>query len=105
MWMHRSGSPNNTVDWRMLSSQRMLSLRSMGTRVGLTFRFRAAVPLSVFRVQNFTAAKPSGSPSGVTARLECIRSPQTVCMRNRPCLSLPLLTRQVWPTRAARRLR
>jgi hypothetical protein len=89
----------------MLSSHRMLSLRSMGTLVGLTFRFKAAVPLNFLLVQNFTAAKPSGSPSAVTARLECIRSPQTVCMRNRPCLSLPLLTRQAWPTRSGRRLR
>jgi hypothetical protein len=26
------------------------------------------------------AAKPKGSPSAVTARLECIKSPQTVCI-------------------------
>ena len=89
----------------MLSSHRTLSLRSMGTLVGLTFRFRAAVPLNFFLVQNFTAARPSGSPSAVTARLACISSPQTVCWRYRPCLSLPLLTRQVWPTRSGRRLR
>src|SRR3954447_20734918 len=78
MWIHRSGSPNSRVDWRMLSNHRTLSLRSMGTLVGLTFRFRAAVPLNFFLVQNFTAARPSGSPSAVTARLACIRSPQTV---------------------------
>jgi hypothetical protein len=38
----------------------------------------AAVPLNFFRVQNFTAANPSGSPWVVTARLECISIPQTV---------------------------
>ena len=65
----------------MLSSHRTLSLPSIGIRVGLTFRFRALVPLNFFLVQNFTAARPSGSPSAVTARLACISSPQTVCMR------------------------
>jgi hypothetical protein len=43
-----------------------------------TFRFRAFVPLNFLRVQNFTAAEPSGSPWVVTAKLECIRTPQTV---------------------------
>jgi hypothetical protein len=38
-------------------------------------------PLNVLRLQNFTAAKSSGSPAVVTARLECIKSPQNVCMR------------------------
>jgi hypothetical protein len=89
----------------MLSSQRMLSLRSIGMRVGLTFLLSALVPLNFFLVQNFTAARPSGGPSAVTARLACINSPQTVCMRKRPFLSLPLLTRQVRPTRSGRRLR
>jgi hypothetical protein len=89
----------------MLSNHRTLSSRSMGTLVGLTFRLRAAVPLNFFLVQNFTAARPSGSPSAVTARLAGIRTPQTVCWRYRPCSSLPLSTRQVWPTRSGRRLR
>ena len=70
----------------------MLSLPSIGTRVGLIFLLSAFVPLNFFRVQNLTAAIPSGNPSVVVARLECISSPQTVCMRSRPDLSLPLLT-------------
>ena len=56
----------------------MLSFFSIGTRVGLTFFLSAAVPLNFFRVQNFTAASPNGSPCVVTARLECISIPQTV---------------------------
>jgi hypothetical protein len=84
MWTHRPGSPNNPVDWRMFASQRTLSLHSIGIRVGLIFLLRAAVPLNFFRVQNFTAAKPRGSPSVVTAKLACISSPQTVCIRKRP---------------------
>ena len=55
-----------------------LSFFSMGTRVGLIFFLSAAVPLNFLRDQNFTAANPSGSPSVVTARLECISIPQTV---------------------------
>ncbi len=43
----------------MFSSQRMLSLCSIGTRVGLIFRLRAAVPLNFCRVQNLMAAKPT----------------------------------------------
>ena len=101
MWMHRAGSPNNSVVCRMLSSQRTLSLPSIGTRVGLIRFLRALVPLNLFRVQNLTAPRPSGKPSVVTARLACISSPQTVCIRMRPSLSLPLLIRQVWPTRSA----
>jgi len=34
--------------------------------------------LNSSRVQNLTAVSPKGSPSVVTARLECIRMPQTV---------------------------
>ena len=41
----------------------------MGTRVGLIFRFRALVPLNSLRLQNLIAAKPSGSPSVVTAKM------------------------------------
>jgi hypothetical protein len=58
---------------------------------------RAAVPLNFFLVQNLTAAKPNGTPSIVTARLECIRMPQTVCDLRRPALSRPLLMLLVMP--------
>jgi hypothetical protein len=76
------------------SQQRMLSLRPIGTRVGLILRLRAAVPSNCcWRDQDFTADKPSGKPSSVTARLACMRRPQTVCILNRPALSLPLFTR------------
>src|SRR5260221_14531351 len=75
----------------------MLSFFSMGTRVGLIFFLSAAVPLNFFRVQNLTAASPSGSPSVVTARLECIRMPQTVCDLRRPALSRPLFILLVIP--------
>lgn len=67
----------------------MLSLASIGTRVGFTFRFSALVPLNCVLVQNLIAVNPSGNPAVVTARLECIRTPQTVCWRGRPFLSLP----------------
>ena len=80
----------------------MLSLPSIGMRVGLILFLRAFVPLNFFRAQNLTAAIPSGNPSVVTARLECISSPQTVCMRSRPDLSLPLLTFVVKPTASGR---
>ena len=70
--------------WRMFSSQRMLSFFSIGTRVGLILRSSAFVPLNLARVQNLTAASPSGSPSVVTARLACISEPQTVCILSRP---------------------
>src|SRR5260221_14399284 len=59
----------------------MLSFFSMGTRVGLIFFLSAAVPLNFFQVQNLTATIPSGSPSVVTARLECIRMPQTALVQ------------------------
>ncbi len=56
----------------------MLSFCSIGTRVGLIFRFSAVVPLNFLRVQNLIADSPSGSPSVVTATLECIRIPHCV---------------------------
>src|SRR5215471_11548001 len=74
---HRAGSPSFAVDCLRFCSQRMLSLCSIGTRVGLIFFFSAAVPLNFFRFQNLMAAKPRGRPSVVNARLECIRMPQT----------------------------
>jgi hypothetical protein len=73
----------------------------MGTRVGLIFFLSAAVPLNFLRVQNLTAAKPSGSPSVVAAKLECIRMPQTVCDLRRPVLSRPLLMLLVIPIASA----
>lgn len=54
-------------------------------------------PLELLRVQNFIAASPSGKPSLVTAKLECIRMPQTVCDLRRPALSRPLLMLLVIP--------
>src|SRR3954467_344915 len=95
IWTHRAGAPSKAMDWRRFSSQRMLSLASMGTRVGLTLRLSAAVPLNCCRDQNFTAERPNGRPSVVTAREECMRRPQTVCIRKRAALSWPRLTPQV----------
>ena len=69
----------------------------MGIQVGLIFFLSAADPLNFFRVQNLTAANPSGTPSIVTARLECIRMPQTVCDLRRPALSRPLFMLLVMP--------
>ncbi|MDA9527824.1 hypothetical protein ACM42_05120 [Bradyrhizobium sp. CCBAU 25338] len=69
----------------------------MGIQVGLIFFLSAAVPLNFFRAQNLTAANPSGTPSIVTARLECIRMPQTVCDLRRPALSRPLFMLLVMP--------
>ncbi|MGY4485179.1 hypothetical protein ACVWWR_004370 [Bradyrhizobium sp. LM3.2] len=54
-------------------------------------------PLEFLPVQNLTAASPSGSPSVVTARLECIRMPQTVRDLRRPALSRPLFMFLVIP--------
>src|SRR5262245_42937443 len=85
--MHRDGSSSNLVDCLRFSNQRTLSLASMGTRVGFTFRFKALVPLNLLRVQNLTAASPRGNPSAVTARLACIRMPHSVWSRGRPSLS------------------
>ena len=70
----------------------MLSLRSIGTRVGLTRRLSAAVTLNFCRDQNLTAVTPRGRPSVVTASEVCMSNPQTVWLRMRPALSLPLFT-------------
>lgn len=50
----------------------------------MIFFLGAAVLLNFFRVQNLTTANPGGTPLIVTARLECIRMPQTVCDLRRP---------------------
>src|SRR3954463_661814 len=78
IWTHRAGAPSKAMDWRRFSSQRMLSLASMGTRVGLTLRLSAAVPLNCCRDQNFTAERPNGRPSVVTAREECMKATDRV---------------------------
>lgn len=57
----------------------MLSFCSIGTRVGLILRLSAAVPLNLERDQNFAAVSPRGKPSGVIAKLACIKSPQIAC--------------------------
>ena len=48
-------APIRASDRRRFSSQRKLSLVSIGTRVGLILRLSAAVPLNSSRVRNFTA--------------------------------------------------
>ena len=53
------------------------------------------MPLNFLRFRNLRAERPSGSPSVVTAKLECIRMPHTICARMRPALIVPLLTLQV----------
>jgi len=97
IWTHRPGSPSSSVDCRTFSNHLTLSFLSMATRVGLIFFFSAAAPLNFSRVQNLAAVRPSGSPSLVTAKLECIRMPHTACDRRRPALSRPLLTLYVKP--------
>jgi hypothetical protein len=72
----------------------MLSFSSIGTRVGLTWRLSAFVPLNSLRVQNWTAASPSGKPSVVTTRLACISSPHWVYGRRLPLRSRPV---DAWP--------
>ena len=52
-------------------------MSSIGTRVGLICRLSSAA-LKLARVQNLIAHSPSGGPSGVTPRLECIRRPQRI---------------------------
>jgi hypothetical protein len=88
----------NTSFWSVEKVRRMTEVRqpSMGTRVGLIFFLSALEPLNFFLVQNLMAAKPRGSPSVVTTRLECIRIPQTVRNVMRPFLFFPL-TMQVEP--------
>src|ERR1700733_139361 len=78
MCTHRAGSPNRFVDCRRFSSQRMLSYSLIGTRVGLILFFSVFTPLNFLRDQNLIAVSPSGKPSAVTARLECIRMPHAV---------------------------
>ncbi len=75
----------------------MLSFSSIGTRAGLIF-FSAFAPLNFSRDQNLIAVSPSGNPSVVTARLECIRMPQAVYCRGRPCASAPATPMRVLPT-------
>ncbi|QRE76005.1 hypothetical protein F1D61_22695 [Methylobacterium aquaticum] len=79
--MQRSGAANSDVDWRRLSSQRKLSLYSIGTWFGLTLHLTAFAPLNFCRDQNFTAASPSDRPSVVTASEACMSRPYSVCMR------------------------
>jgi hypothetical protein len=88
MWTQRSGAPDNSVERRSLSSQRVLSFCAMGTRVGLIFRLIAGVPVNVSRDQNFAAVRPSGKPSGVIARLPCNSIPQMTWRWWRPCFIL-----------------
>ncbi|OAQ22093.1 hypothetical protein K457DRAFT_1882764 [Linnemannia elongata AG-77] len=57
----------------------------MNTPLGFA---HARPPLNFLRVQNLIAASPRGPPCVVTTRLECIKIPQTVCIRRRPILSL-----------------
>ncbi|KRR17824.1 hypothetical protein CQ14_37680 [Bradyrhizobium lablabi] len=96
----------SSVDCLRFSSHRMLSLVSMGIRVRLTSRLSAATPLNFFLVQNFTALSPSGSPSRVTARLECINIPQVVYVWGFPSNLRELLLgmRLIIPIRSGRSL-
>jgi hypothetical protein len=83
-WTHRAASPSSRVGRVTFSNQRTLSFCSIGTVVGLIVRLAAFVPLNPLRDQNLTAANPSGSPSGVTTRLERKRSPRAVWAACRP---------------------
>ncbi|TQE62327.1 hypothetical protein FF021_20790 [Leptospira noguchii] len=60
------------------SNQRKLSFSSIGIFVGLIFFFNALQPLNFFLFQNLIEANPSGSPSVVITKLECIRMPLAV---------------------------
>ncbi len=85
----RSGAANSDVDWRRFSSQRKLSFCSIGTRVGLTLRLSAFVPLNFCRDQNFTAASPSGRPSLVTASEACMSRHTQRVHANLTCFVTP----------------
>ena len=81
----------------------MLSFFSIGMRVVLTeclppsMPLRALVPLNFLRVQNLAAARPNGTPSVVTTKLECSKSPQTVRVVGRPSFLRPTIILCVLP--------
>src|SRR5215468_672115 len=98
---HFPGPPRNVTDCLTFSNHRMLSFVSIETRVELIFLLSASQPLNFFLVQNFIAASPSGRPSTVVTKLECIKIPQTVTklLRTSFFLSLPVGTLRVTPTK------
>lgn len=59
---------------------------------------------SMLQLENLTAANPSGTPCIVTARLECIRMPQTVGDLRRPASSRPLFMLLVMPIASSSRV-
>src|SRR5689334_21697365 len=64
-------------------------------RIDLLFKRRR--PLEFLPGPELNGRQPSGTPSIVTARLERIRMPQTVCDLRRPALSRPLFMLLVMP--------
>jgi hypothetical protein len=92
MWTHCPASPRSSVDcWTFSILQPPDAF--------LLLDWNARRIMNFFGVQNLTAASPSGSPSIVTARLECIRMPQTVCDLRRPALSGPAVYALGYPDR------
>lgn len=66
----------------------LLLLDGNARRIDLLLK--GSSPLRLLPGPEFDGRQPSGNPSVVTARLECIRMPQTVCDLRRPALSRPL---------------
>jgi len=54
--------------------------------------------LTIEHLQSAVAAKTRKVAKKVKARLECIKIPQTVCIRRRPASSFPVLALPVNPT-------
>ena len=72
----RSGEPISAMDWRKILKPAIAFLR-LYRYARLVHEGASSRPSNLLRVQNFTAAKPSGVPLVVTARLECIKTPHT----------------------------
>src|SRR6195952_3890570 len=74
MCTQRSGCASTSLDCLRFSNHRKLSFSSMGRRADFFF-FSAVVPSCSTRLQNLIAHSPRGKPSGVSAKLECIKTP------------------------------
>lgn len=59
--------------------------------------FKRCRPLEFLAGPELNGRQPQRPPSIVTARLECIRMPQTVCDLRRPALSRPMFMLLVIP--------
>ena len=93
-----SSSQSESKSQRLEAEAERIAKQEMSEAIAKVKEIMSTFGLTIEHLQSAVAAKTRKVAKKVKARLECIKIPQTVCIRHRPASSFPVLALPVNPT-------